>query len=308
MTIPATTHTHRTQPSQRRPTPPQAPPEQQPEPLPGKDAALAILRAGVADLVTSAGWKRALEFRRHFHTYSFFNTSLILAQHPSARLVAGYRTWQKLDRQVRKGERGLGILAPMLRRDPNDPDGDARILVGFRTVKVFDVSQTDGEPLPERPAPELLRDTPEALTKLRDLDRTLIAWCAGQGVRVTHDLQYPHALGVYRHAGPEIALRPDLSTVQSFKTLVHEVAHHLLHSREDERHTAELEAETTAFLVCDALGVDTGSYSFAYLAHWQKTLDELLHAGERASRAARTILAAVGRPQEHPLAHASGED
>ena len=191
---------------------------------------------------------------------------------------------------------------------PNDPDPDARILVGFRTVKVFDVSQTDGEPLPERPQPELLRDTPEALAKLRDLDRILIAWCATQGVRVTHDLQYPHALGVYRHTHQEIALRPDLSTVQSFKTLVHEVAHHLLHTREDERHTAELEAEATAFLVCDALGVDTGSYSFAYLAHWQKTLDELLHAGERASRAARTILGAVGRAQEHPLAHASGED
>jgi len=256
--------------------------------LDGKAAALDILQRGVADIVSSAGWRRALAFRPRFHAYSFFNTAMILAQMPEAQLVAGYRAWQQNGRQVRRGEHGIAILAPLLRRDPDDPD--RRILTGFRTVKVFDVSQTDGEPIPTTPTPALLTDTPQDAARLRDLDQRLRAWCESAGVRVTLDLDHPMALGVYRHADASIALRPGMPLVQTFKTFVHEVAHHLLHAPGDARHTAELEAESTAFLVCHALGIDTGSYSFAYLAHWQRDLDELLQVGDRASKAATTIL------------------
>lgn len=254
-------------------------------------AALDILRRGVADIVSSEGWRRALAFRQRFHNYSFFNSSLILAQLPDAHLVAGYRAWQQHGRQVRRGERGIAILAPLLRRDPNDPE--RHILTGFRAVKVFDISQTDGDPIPTTPTPELLTDAPQDTAKLRDLHQRLLAWCGDIGVRVTFDLDHPQALGMYRHTDPSIALRPGLSLVQTFKTFVHEVAHHLLHAPGDARHTAELEAESTAFLVCHALGIDTGNYSFTYLAHWQRDLTELLQAGDHASKAATTILTAL---------------
>lgn len=286
--------------------PPPAPAEA-PSAAASKAGALEILRRGVRDLLTSAGWRRALAFRQQFHAYSFFNISLILAQMPDARLVAGYRAWQKNGRQVRRGERGLAILAPLLRRDANDPD--RQVLTGFRTVRVFDVSQTDGHPIPLTPRPQPLLDTPNDLQRLRDHDQRLLAWCATEGVTVTFDLRHPHALGVYRPREREIALRPGLSQLQAFKTLVHEVAHHLLHQGPDERSTAELEAESTAFLVCHALGIDASSYSFAYLAGWSDgDLEALLAAGDRASKAASSILAALGCQPERPPTHAAGTD
>jgi hypothetical protein len=289
--------------------PPPAPPAhvEAPSVAASKASALEILRQGVHDLLTSDGWRRALAFRQRFHAYSFFNTSLILAQRPDARLVAGYRAWQKSGRQVRRGERGLAILAPLLRRDRDDPD--RQVLTGFRTVRVFDVSQTDGEPIPLTPRPTPLLDTHEGLQRLRDHDQRLLAWCASEGITVTFDLWHPHALGAYRARECQIALRPGLSHLQAFKTLVHEVAHHLLHQGPDERHTAELEAESTAFLVCHALGIDASSYSFVYLAGWSDgDLEALLAAGDRASKAATTILTALGCQPERPPLHASGTD
>lgn len=98
------------------------------------------------------------------------------------------------------------------------------------------------------------------------------------------------ALGFYRPGKPEIVIRSDLGPVQRFKTLVHETAHWKLHTGATERSIAELEAESAAFLVAHTLGVDTGSYSFAYLASWAPSLDALMQAGERASKAADAIL------------------
>ncbi len=265
-----------------------------------KHAALELLQQGVRDLMSSAGWRQALEFRRRFHHYSFFNSTLILAQKPDATLVAGYRTWQQQGRQVRKGEKGLSILAPILVKDHDDPE--RKILTGFRTVKVFDVSQTDGEPIPEPQRPIQLRDTPEDTAKLLGYDLALAHYCASRGVRVHWDYQHPEALGYYNATHQRIGIRAGLSTVQAFKTLVHESAHMLLHDRTKEpidRAHAELEAETTAFLVCHQLGIDTSSYSFAYLAHWSDDLDALMRAGERASHAATTLTSAIHTHHDH---------
>src|SRR5690625_4915918 len=111
---------------------------------PTHQAALERLQTAVFDLLTSDGWIKALRFRAQFHSYSFFNSLLILSQLPTATLVSGYRKWKEMGRQVRKGERGIRILAPMLRKDPDDEE--RKVLTGFREVSVFDVSQTDGEP------------------------------------------------------------------------------------------------------------------------------------------------------------------
>lgn len=271
-----------------------------------KQAALDILHKGVTDIMTSDGWKRALEFRQRFHNYSYMNTLLILAQRPAATLVAGYRTWQASNRFVRKGEKGIAILAPLLVRDPDDRD--QLNLVGFKTVYVFDLSQTEGEPIPQRDSPRLLLDTPEAKVKLAGLHFRLAMFCASQGVRVSWDFQHKHALGVYRPATKHIAIRPGLSHTQAFKTLCHEAAHMLLHTGSENRHSAELEAETTAFLVANAIGIDTSTYSFAYLASWTDSLEDLIQAGDRASKAADQILgqliadpdAASSEPEAEP--------
>ncbi|MFA5552199.1 MAG: ArdC family protein [Trueperaceae bacterium] len=253
-----------------------------------KQAALDTLHKGVTDIMTSDGWKKALEFRQRFHNYSYMNTLLILAQRPDATLVAGYRTWQASNRHVRKGEKGIGILAPLLVRDPDDRD--QLNLVGFRTVYVFAYEQTDGEPIPMPERPRLLLDTPDAQVKLAGLHFRLAMFCASKGVRVSWDFQHERALGVYRPATKHIAIKPGLSHTQAFKTLCHETAHMLLHTGSERRDSAELEAETTAFLVSHALGIDTSTYSFAYLASWTNSLEDLIQAGDRASKAANQIL------------------
>ncbi len=276
-----------------------------------KQAALDILHRGVTDLMTSDGWKRALKFRQRFHNYSYMNTLMILAQRPNATLVAGYRTWQASNRFVRKGEKGIAILAPLLVRDPDDRD--QLNLVGFKTVYVFDLAQTDGEPIPQREGPRLLTDTPDVQTKLAGLHFRLAMFCASQGVRVSWDFQHEHALGVYRPATKHIAIRPGLSHTQAFKTLCHEAAHMLLHTGSENRHSAELEAETTAFLVANGLGIDTSTYSFTYLASWTDSLEDLIQAGDRASKAADQILgqltadpdAASSEPEAEPTTNPS---
>jgi len=270
-----------------------------------KQAALDILHKGVADLMSSEGWKRALDFRRRFHTYSFFNTNLILAQKPDAQLVAGYRAWTTNNRFVRKGEKGITILAPLLRKDPDDPHH--RILTGFKTVHVFDISQTEGDPIPLPEPPRLLQDTPEDHIKLASLKFRLAMLCASKGVSVTWDFQHPTALGVYRPDHKRIQIKADLSHTQGFKTLCHEAAHMLLHTASDDRTQAELEAETTAYLTCHALGINTNDYSFAYLASWTGDLETLIQAGDRASKAADQILEHLQADPDTPTAEPMAE-
>jgi antirestriction protein ArdC len=253
-----------------------------------KTKAIELLHQGVTDLMSSEGWRQALEMRSRLHSYSFFNVSLILAQKPDATLVAGFRRWLELGRYVRKGEKGIAILAPLLKKDKDKPNEMS--LVGFRTAYVFDVSQTDGDELPLLPSPKLLEDDTSAI---RHAISDLEAFAHGEGFTVSYDLSHPRALGAYRPTFKTIALKPEMPALQTLKTLVHELAHALLHDLDDERHSAELEAESAAFLVCHELGLDTSSYSFAYLAGWTESLEQLITAGERASRAADRILEVV---------------
>ena len=269
------------------------------------DKALELLHKGVADLMSSDGWREALEFKSKFYQYSFFNTSLILAQHPNATLVAGYRKWQELGRQVRKGEKGIAILAPLFRKLRPDEQGcgssrltdeGERMLVGFRSVYVFDVSQTEGELIPEPQRPLLLT---EDSSLVGSAVGGLESFAASQELKVSFDLKHPKALGVYRPSTKAIALKPDLPPLQTLKTLIHELAHALLHDLESDRTLAELEAESCAFLVCHGLGLDTSRYSFAYLANWGESLEQLIAAGERASGAASKLLVVL-RPEPEP--------
>ena len=252
--------------------------------------ALERLHAGVTELLSSQVWQDALRFKTKFHSYSFNNALLIYLQRPDASLVAGYKRWQELGRQVRKGETGIAILAPIVRRIE---DKDEKQVVGFRSARVFDVAQTDGESLPEVPQPVLLTDDSEAVqTALVKAE----ALAAAKGFPVVYGGLHGGALGSFSVTKRVIKVRNDLPPLQTLKTLVHELAHGLMHADPkagEQRHLVELEAESCAFLVLHELSLDTSRYTFPYLANWAEHPDELLKAGEKAARVAAAVLGEI---------------
>jgi N-terminal domain of anti-restriction factor ArdC len=149
------------------------------------DVARERLADAVDALVSSDGWKQWLNSRARFHTYSLGNTMLIAFQRSDASLVAGFKTWRSMGRHVRKGEKGIAILAPIVRK-VTDSDGErvgvsddsGRRVVGFRTVYVFDVAQTDGDALPEAPVRLPVGGRQEDYLRLQDLAEK-------EGLRVT---------------------------------------------------------------------------------------------------------------------------
>jgi antirestriction protein ArdC len=267
--------------------------------------ALQVLREGVAQLTSSQAWKSALEIRSRLHQYSFNNTWLIYLQRPTATMVAGYTTWPKLGRFVRKGEKGIAILAPIKRKVKDDKSGEEVVkTVGFKTAHVFDVSQTEGEPIPDI-APKILEgDTPLIRQTLRELE----AYAEKQGWRVVREELSSGVRGYFRYSDKRIGLDAALPPFQQLKTLLHELAHGLMHVPGDhsERSTKELEAESTAFLLCHSLGLDTGQYTFSYLAHWMDDPEQLIDAGDRAIACADEILAQLTAYRRTDLYPTSG--
>ena len=188
---------------------------------------------------TSEEMLRYLDFCAKFHHYSAGNIWLILLAKPDATHVAGFHKWKSMGRWVRNGEHGIPILAPILVKDENEDSVEKKHLVGFKTVYVFDVSQTDGDPLP--PIPEW--KSPE---KNEELNQRLIHFARGQGISVSFNNLNSDAQGVSK--GGEIIIDPSAGT----KTLIHEIAHELMHKDENNiqsRATKELEAESVAFIV-----------------------------------------------------------
>lgn len=250
--------------------------------------AAQLLAASVTRLLQSDEYRAALTFRRRLQRrYSFRNVWLIYTQRPDASLVAGYRKWQDVGRQVCKRERAIFICAPLTRKEKGET-----VVFGFRSASVFDVSQTNGEPLPVLPRPELLTAEGAAINTHRS---RLEAFVRAQGVTVDC-LPLTYANGAYRHKTKSIVMSDALPPLQHLKTLVHETAHALLFADGTPYHVGELEAESCAYLVCDGLALDTSRYSFPYLAHWAEEPGELLAAAERACGAADTILAALSEP------------
>jgi antirestriction protein ArdC len=262
------------------------------------------LEAAVRSLETSEGWAAYLETRSKFHTYSFGNTMLIAMQRPNATQVAGYRKWQELGRQVRKGEHGIAILAPMARKVRDDEtDTETRVVTGFRTVHVFDVAQTDGDDLPE-PCHALTEGgSQEDFMRLRD-------HAIAEGLTVdTEDLSGPN--GFIDRGGRRIVLATHVfetgTPAMRTKTLAHELAHwHDLGPENGgepcKRDDAEIVAESTAFVVGHALGLDTSDYSAGYVLAWADgNVDKLRELAERIDKAARPILAAL-EPQSETVA------
>jgi hypothetical protein len=255
------------------------------------------LQEGVHALTTSDDWQNALAFAARFHSYSFGNALLIAAQRPEATYVAGVHKWLELGRHVRKGEHGIAILAPIVfRRDALNDDEPERVVRSFKVAHVFDVAQTDGDELPETVFAHRLEGGAERETALyAELEGTLRSdgWTVE---RVPADPLAPigtQANGVTIYDARTVQVRADLSPAQSLKTLVHERAHTILHGGTVQpRELIECEAESTAYVVLSALGIDAGAYSFGYVAGWSKGDAKVIQAaGRNALAAAEQILA-----------------
>jgi antirestriction protein ArdC len=233
-------------------------------------AAVETLEHGIDSILTGEDFAAYLKTLAQFHQYSFGNVMLIRMQRPDATRVAGYRKWQELGRQVRKGEAGIKILVPHLQRiKPDTETGeeipDIRRLRGFGVGTVFDVAQTDGEPLPEPPRPGELSSSSEhgaALTA------GVMQFLQEQGVPVVREDTRP-AHGYYDPINRTIGLDERLEGNQAAKTLVHEAAHFVAsHTLGMDTRDAETVAESAAFVVLNHAGIDSSEYSFAYVAHW----------------------------------------
>jgi hypothetical protein len=265
--------------------------------------AAEILAENVHKLLNADDFKAALQFRRTFQTkYSFRNIWLIWVQCPTATLVAGYNKWQEAGRQVRKGEVSLRITAPMVRKDDN---GEPKVF-GFRAASVFDVSQTEGDPIPTLPAPQLLKGEP---ANVKPITRALMSFAKARGITVEAKKLEGTAEGYFIPKDNKIVLHTDRSAFNNLTTLIHELAHALMHPAGTHKATyiKELEAESLAFIVCDALNMDTSPFSFAYLAGWgaagedseEEPVDTILDCAQRACVVADELLEQL--PQQPAL-------
>jgi antirestriction protein ArdC len=239
---------------------------------------VASLNAGHSEVL--AGYLRAIG---RFHRYSFHNVLLIAAQRPHASYVAGFRTWNQLGRFVKKGEKGILILAPIFRRKPEtemDPEETPASVAGFRPAYVFDVSQTDGKELPQIGIVQ--GDT-------RGLGERLHRFAQAKEISVEYSTSIAPARGT--SSGGRITLLPGQSPAEEFSTLAHELAHELLHRGDrrgsTSRRIRETEAEAAAFVVCHAAGLETGSAACDYIQLWhgdaQLLTESLVHVRQAAS-------------------------
>ncbi len=254
-----------------------------------KDA-LQKIEEGVSGLLNSERWMEYLKFQAKFHRYSWANCIFIRAQFPEATYVAGIKTWNELGRYVKKGEKGIAILAPCFRKKEIETEEgekeEIKVLSGFRIVHVFDISQTEGKPLPQAEIAKIIQGETHLYSLLKQI-------CP---FRVEEKENLWGANG--RFAGGVVQILASLPTAQKTKTLIHEWAHGILHgdfAAKFEREQMELEAESVAFSVCHVLGLDTSEYTFGYLAEWagEDAIKILKQSADRIQKATHQILSDV---------------
>lgn len=276
------------------------------------DALHSKLSESVGALVSGDDWRRALEFSARFRSRSFNNTMLIYLQHyeafqsgrvPSATptYVAGFKQWQALGRQVVKSQSGYGILAPVTARfasrTPNNSESWRRLgrgeraqtgettrtkLVGLRPAYVWDVTQTDGDPIPEPPSPTLLSG--QAPLGLWEGLATQVEAHGFTLKQVPDASTIGGANGITDFSTNEVCVRTDMDDAAQVKTLAHELGHVMLHSPESQagdgtardaflhRGIAEVEAESVALMIGAAHGLDTSAYTIPYVSSWASSV------------------------------------
>jgi antirestriction protein ArdC len=281
-------------------------------------ALVATLERGVAALLTSEDFRAYLRMQARFHAYSFGNVLLIQSQRPDATLVNSYRRWQALGRQVRTGEKGIAIFVPHKRAETDPETGEpVERVTGFGVGTVFDVSQTEGDPLPTPPP---IGEDISSSGIARAVNLRLSGWLIGEGLRLESKDFPGNASGFYHPTKRQIVVRRsvvedgdgtahplvDPLNVQKTKTLVHEAAHYVAdHRGTVERRDAETVAEGAAFVVMAHHGLDTAGYSFPYLATWAQDVAVLKRNLTAIQQTAAVLIGAIERtPPEDPSAAA----
>ena len=281
------------------------------------------IESGIRDLFESDKYRQYLSVMSRFPRYSLNNTMLIYMQKPDATLVAGYERWkQQFGRHVRRGERGITIIAPTsfkkkIQEQKLDPDTKAPVfdkngnivmeekeieIPTYRPVKVFDVSQTDGKPLPS------LVDSLSGTVK--NYEAFLEALRRSSPVPVSLEPMSTEMDGYFSRNQQRIAVREGMSEVQTVSAVIHEIAHSKLHNyekaaeregkepeKEKDRHTEEVEAESISYAVCQYYGIETGGNSFGYIASWSqgKELPELRASLEVINKTAGNLIQDIDR-------------
>jgi antirestriction protein ArdC len=272
-----------------------------------KEAIAANVQALIKQLEQghSEGLTAYLTAMGRFHNYSFGNILEIARQKPNATRVAGLHAWNQLGRKVKKGERGIRILAPVIgvhrKKDAEaekvNRDQNQTILFGFRSAYVFDVSQTEGKDLPEL-SERVTGDVGESRERLVD-------FILAQGIQLEFNENIAPALGM--SYGRRIAILPGQGEAEEFSTLVHELSHEMLHKAERRTATTktvrETEAEAIAFVVGRTIGLNTGWASADYIHLYNGNAALLTESLEVIKQTASVILKALEQPIEKP-----GED
>lgn len=289
---------------------------------------ISSIETGIQELFQSEKFADYLRTMSRFHRYSVNNTILIHLQRPNAAMpVAGYRKWQQFGRYVKKGEKGLTIIAPTplkkkieeMRLDPDtkapvlDQDGNAIMdekiieIPMFKPVKVFSADQTDGEPLPSLVA-DLAGDVQQYEAFMEALRRT-------SPMPIVFGTLEPGTDGLCSFSNQSITIRTGMSQVQTVCATVHEIAHAVLHDREKDRFSAaagdtdkeppkvkdgrtmEVEAESVSFAVCQYYGIDTSANSLGYIAGWSKdkSLPELKASLETITKAVSGLISSIDK-------------
>jgi antirestriction protein ArdC len=249
---------------------------------------ISDVEAGISE--TLKGYLKAMG---RFHRYSVGNAILIGLQKPDATHVAGFRAWEQLGRHVKKGEHGIAIMAPVVyhrkTRDDagterhEDPDNEA--VSTFKAAYVFDISQTEGRPLPD-----FAKTQGDPGSYLERLERFI----AGRGIKLERgDLRIAEGVSV----GGTILLKASLAPAEEFSTMVHELAHEMLHQdpadRPGDKTVREAEAEAVAYVVCQGIGLDTNTASSDYIQLYDGDKKTLMASLERIQRTAGEILEGV---------------
>lgn len=258
-------------------------------------ALLSQLQTKVSTLTTEANWLEYLKMQSIFKDYSFRNTLLILTQKPDASLVAGFKAWKKLGRHVKKGEKGISILAPMAFKKKSE-DGEEKTWTGFRAVHVFDQSQTDGKELPDSPAQRLEGQDDQAAIAFKALK----AYAQEELQLTVEDKELTDGVnGYFDRSEKKIVVHSGNADLQKAKTMAHEIGHAILHAEANDSHerpVMEVEAESVAFIVMNHFGIDSGDYSFGYVALWgqeQNATKMIQDSGARIAKAANQVVSSL---------------
>lgn len=266
-------------------------------------AALERIDTGLATINTDEDWLNFLSFQAQFYNYSFGNAMLIFSQNPNATYVKGYKAWNQLGRYVKKGSKGLAILAPCIRKvevfkepenknlyhDEKAEKEIRKVVSGFRVTYVYDIADTDGD---DSRLPVLVTGLAGNSEQEKEIYESLINVISKE--HCVQEVSGTVSKGSFNLETKVISIRDDLEYLQKIKTLLHEYAHLLdfqIHPENDiSRNRRELVAESVAYVVSLRLGLDTSRYSMGYIRSWLKDKEELKMIADSVQKIAYTII------------------